>query len=92
MFTNFSILPLRAAILLGFAFSILGIGLGIYTLVEKFLNPNLPVGWAALLVTLSMFSGVQLIALGMIGEYLGRVFLSQNKKPQYTIRKRVDST
>ncbi len=92
MFTNFSIMPLRASILLGFAFSILGIGLGIYTLIEKLLDPELPVGWAALLVTLSMFSGVQLIALGMIGEYLGRVFLSQNKKPQYTIRKRVDPT
>ena len=92
MFTNFSILPLRASILLGFAFSVLGIGLGIYTVIEKFLNPDFPVGMAALLVTISTFSGVQLIALGMIGEYLGRMFLSQNKTPQYTIRKRVDLT
>jgi len=87
MFTNFSILPLRISIIVGVVFSIFGLILGIYTLFEKLSNPELPVGYASLLVTISIFAGVQLIMIGMVGEYIGRVFLILNKKPQYTIKK-----
>jgi len=87
MFINFSILPLRISIILGFGFSFLGILLGINTVIEKIINPALPLGWASLIVIICIFSGVQLISLGMIGEYIGRIFLSQNVKPQFTIRK-----
>jgi len=52
------------------------------------LNPDVPVGFASLLVAISIFGGIQLVMLGMVGEYIGRVFLSLNKKPQYTIRKK----
>lgn len=86
MFTNFSILPLRAAMAVGFLFSLVGLGVGAYTVLEKLTNPHLPVGWAMTTAMIAIFSGVQLIAMGMIGEYLGRVFLSQNRKPQYVIR------
>jgi len=87
MFTNFSILPLRFSTVLGFIFSFFGIALGIYTVIEKISNPHLPVGFASLIFAVSVFAGVQLISLGIIGEYVGRVFLSLNKKPQYTIKK-----
>jgi undecaprenyl-phosphate 4-deoxy-4-formamido-L-arabinose transferase len=87
MFTNFSILPLRVAIIVGLIFATFGLGLGVYTVIEKFLDPNVPVGFAGMFVSISIFSGIQLIMLGMVGEYIGRVFLSLNKKPQYTIRK-----
>ena len=90
MFTNFSILPLRISIIVGFIFSLFGFGLGIQALIEKILNPDVPLGYTSLIVLISIFSGVQLIAIGMIGEYLGRVFLSQNKKPQYSIRKKYE--
>ena len=90
MFTNFSILPLRISIYIGFIFAFLGMVLGIYTVVEKLSNPSLPVGFAALAVAVFMFAGVQLISLGMIGEYIGRIFLSQNKRPQYTIKKKFE--
>ena len=90
MFTNFSILPLRITIVLGFVFALIGIIIGIYTVIEKLNNPTLPVGYASLVVTISVFAGIQLIAIGMLGEYLGRMFLSQNKKPQYSIRKRFE--
>ncbi len=90
MFTNFSILPLRSSIVFGFIFAFLGLLLGIYTVLEKIVDPDLPVGYAALFVSISVFAGVQLIALGMLGEYIGRVFLSLNKKPQYTIRKKYE--
>ncbi|MFZ2197773.1 MAG: glycosyltransferase family 2 protein [Thermodesulfovibrionales bacterium] len=87
MFTSFSILPLRFSTVLGFIFSFFGIILGIYTVFEKLSNPHLPVGFASLIFAVSVFAGVQLISLGIIGEYVGRVFLSLNKKPQYTIKK-----
>jgi glycosyltransferase involved in cell wall biosynthesis len=90
MFTNFSILPLRIAIIMGFVFAVIGITLGIYTVIERINNPDLPLGYASLVVTISLFAGIQLIAIGMLGEYLGRMFLSQNKKPQYSIRKRYE--
>jgi len=86
MFTNFSILPLRIAIFTGFIFAIIGLVLGIQTVYEKFVNPDLPTGYAAMITIFSIFSGIQLMAIGMVGEYLGRTFLSLNKKPQFTIR------
>jgi len=87
MFTNFSILPLRISIVLGFISSIAGLLLGIYTVMEKLSNPDIPIGYASLFVVVTVFAGVQLIMLGMVGEYLGRVFLTLNRKPQYTIKK-----
>lgn len=87
MFTNFSILPLRFSMIVGFLFSIFGFAYGIYAVIEKLLYPNLPTGYTTIIVLISLFAGIQLMALGMLGEYLGRMFLSQNKKPQYSIKK-----
>ncbi|MBI4707213.1 MAG: glycosyltransferase family 2 protein [Candidatus Omnitrophica bacterium] len=87
MFTNFSILPLRGAVIFGFVFALFGMALGVYYIIEKILDPTLPVGFATLSVSISIFSGIQLIALGMLGEYIGRIFLSLNKKPQFIIKK-----
>lgn len=87
MFTNFSILPLRLSILAGFIFSIIGFLIGIDAVIEKIYNPQVPMGYTFLVVVISIYAGVQLIAIGMVGEYLGRLFMSQNKKPQYSIRK-----
>ena len=90
MFVNFSILPLRVATLLGTIFSLIGLGIGVWTVIEKLSNPNLPVGYAALTVIVSIFAGIQLMAVGMNGEYVGRIFLSLNRSPQYTIRRRFE--
>ena len=90
MFTNFSIVPLRISIILGLIFASIGLGLGLYTSIEKLIDPNIPVGFASLFVAISIFGGIQLVMLGMVGEYIGRIFLSLNKKPQYTIRKKYE--
>jgi glycosyltransferase involved in cell wall biosynthesis len=92
MFTNFSILPLRAATWLGFTFAALGILLGVEMIIEKILNPQLPVGYAFLVFLITVLASVQLIAIGMVGEYLGRIFVYENKSPQYTIRKAFDDS
>ncbi len=92
MFTNFSILPLRASIVLGLIFAFIGLAIGAGSIIEKILNPGLPAGFPSLLVSISVLGGIQLIMLGMVGEYIGRIFLSLNKKPQYTIRKTYDNS
>ena len=92
MFTNFSILPLRISVVLGFIFAVFGFGLGVYAVVDKMLHPELPMGYTTLAVLIAIFGGIQLIAIGLVGEYLGRVFLSQNKQPQYSVRKALSST
>ncbi len=92
MLTNFSILPLRMTVILGLMFALFGFFLGVHTVIEKFLDPNVPVGFPGLFVSISIFSGIQLIMIGMVGEYIGRIFLSINRKPQYTIRKACEYT
>jgi len=86
MFTNFSILPLRLASCLGIVFSAVGLIIAVIFSVEKWLNPDLPAGWASLIVSVFLIGGVQLFALGMIGEYLGRLFLKDSGSPQFVIK------
>ncbi len=90
MFVNFSILPLRVSVITGFIFAFLGFILGVYTVVDKIMNPLTPVGYTTIVVVISFLAGVQLMAIGILGEYLGRMFLSQNRQPQYCIRKRFE--
>ena len=87
MFTNFSVIPLRVSVFLGFLCSFYGLVYGLVTIIQKIADPTIAGGWASLIVSVSIFSGVQLIAIGVIGEYVGRIFLGQNKKPQFTIKK-----
>ena len=85
-FTAFSILPLRIASLLGFVFSLAGFIFGIITIIKKLMNPNIVIGYTSLMVTIFFIGGVILLALGMIGEYIGRIYISQNQAPQYVIK------
>jgi len=86
MFTSFSVIPLRVSIFVGLAFSIIGFLAAIYTVIEHFIVPHLPQGFSFTMTAIFIFAGIQLISLGMIGEYIGRIFISQNKQPQYTVR------
>lgn len=86
MFINFSVLPLRISTLLGFMFSILGSISGIYLIIDKIIHPEIAAGFTSIIVSIFVFSGVQLIMLGLIGEYIGKQFLTSNQTPQYVIR------
>jgi polyisoprenyl-phosphate glycosyltransferase len=90
MFTNFSILPLRLASAAGLVSSLAGLVLAGYFVVERLYDPTVPVGWASMIVSLFLIGGIQLFALGMIGEYLGRLFLKQNGRPQFVVRERIN--
>ncbi len=82
---NFSLLPLRVAVVLGLAMAFLGL-LGAVYVVGHALFGDPPTGWASTITVILLLSGVQLVMLGIIGEYLGRTFLTANRKPQGLIR------
>jgi glycosyltransferase involved in cell wall biosynthesis len=90
LFFNFSVMPLRLSVLLGFMMSGLGVLGAIFVILEAILvTPRPPAGWASLMVAVLLLAGIQLILIGVVGEYLGRVFLTANRKPQYLVRELV---
>ena len=90
MFTNFSILPLRLAVLTGCLLALAGIGVAAFSFIERLRRPDLPPGWASLMISILVVSGVQLVAIGMVGEYLGRMFMKDNGNPQFVVRRSVN--
>lgn len=86
MFVNFSIMPLRISSILGLIFSGFGLVFSTVVVIEKLNNPSLPIGWPSLIIAFLVFAGVQLFILGLLGEYLGRLYLSSNQTPQYVVR------
>ena len=82
---NFSILPLRLSVLLGLLMGFVGLMGAVFVVVSATLERP-PAGWASTMVVVLLLSGVQLGMLGILGEYVGRVFLTANHKPQGVVR------
>lgn len=88
-FTAFSIKPLRMATACGGLLAAFGFVYGIWTVIKHvFIDPSQPQGWSALMSAVLFIGGVVLIMLGLIGEYIGRVYVSMNAAPQYVIREK----
>jgi glycosyltransferase involved in cell wall biosynthesis len=87
---SFSKRPLQAAILIGLAFAAFGFLLAFITSIQYFLYRSLPPGWATLVITLSVFSGIQLVFLGIIGEYIGAIFDEVKGRPHYIIEEKIN--
>ena len=85
MFLNFSVMPLRVGTMLGFVMAALGLVAFVIILIEA-LSGNTPGGYPSVMAAILLLAGVQLIMLGLVGEYLGRLFLTINKKPQFIVR------
>jgi len=87
MFLNFSMAPLRVASLLGTIVSMLTLPLLVAIVIDKlYVNPDVTLGLPTLLLIVVFFAGVQLLILGTIGEYLGRLFLDHSGSPQFVVR------
>ena len=84
---GYSIVPLRLATYCGYTFSLLGILGAVFTVVRKLLVPSMAIGWPSMMAAICFFSGVNLLFLGLIGEYLGRMFLGMSRYPQFVVRK-----
>lgn len=87
---SFSRKPLQAAIFLGFAFAMSGFVFVLVTLMQYFRHDVLPPGWATLAILISIFSGVQLIFLGIIGEYIGAIFDEVKGRPHYIVEEKIN--
>lgn len=83
--TSFSVKPLHTAIYLGISISCLSILYIPYALIS-YLNGSAISGWASLIVTVSFFGGLQLLILGVIGLYLGKLFMQSKHRPEYIVR------
>lgn len=88
--TAFSVRPLRVASFLGVVFAVCGFLWGIWTILHKILSPSVPVGYSSLMATLLFSSGIIMILLGLIGEYLGRIYICINDAPQYVIKETIN--
>jgi undecaprenyl-phosphate 4-deoxy-4-formamido-L-arabinose transferase len=84
--TSFSLAPLRLAMLAGALMAGLGMIGAVATIVEALTSHDTPSGWASTMTVILLVSGVQSMILGVMGEYMGRTFLSANGKPQGTVR------
>ncbi len=87
--TSFSVKPLRLATVVGVITAVLGFVFGVYVIIHKFIVPESPLGWSSTMAVLLFLGGMIMLMLGMVGEYVGRIYLSINRAPQFVIRKTV---
>ncbi len=85
-FTAFSIQPLRFATMVGIFCAGSGFLYGIYTVIKRLINPAVPLGFSSLMSAVVFLGGMIMLMLGLIGEYVGRIYISLNNSPQYVIR------
>lgn len=89
-FTAFSVKPLRIATCIGCFSAAVGFLYGIYTIIKRLLNPDMVMGFSSLMSVLVFFGGMIMIMLGLIGEYVGRIYISLNNSPQYVIKEKIN--
>ncbi|OUP18106.1 glycosyltransferase [Lachnoclostridium sp. An196] len=82
--TSLSIKPIRAIVLLGMLIFLCSIAMLVYSLVQHFLG-NTSIGWTSLIVSIWAIGGLQLLAIGVIGEYIGKIYLETKERPKYII-------
>jgi len=88
--TSFSVRPLRLATIVGMFLAMVGLGFLLYLVVQKLLHPGaVLLGWSSLISVSILGNGVVMMMIGVVGEYLGRVFISINRIPQYVVRTRL---
>ncbi|MCI5620523.1 MAG: glycosyltransferase family 2 protein [Lachnospiraceae bacterium] len=85
-FTSFSIIPLRFATYSGCIAALIGFVYAVYTIIRKLVDPTRVIGWSSTISIMLILGGLILLVLGMIGEYVGRIYISINNSPQYVIR------
>ncbi|EEO3693994.1 glycosyltransferase family 2 protein [Listeria monocytogenes] len=89
--TSFSVAPIRLLLVLGSVIFMIGVVMGIYAIVQKIIGAVVP-GWTSLIVSLWLIGGIQLIGIGVLGEYIGKIFKQVKERPRFTIEKNVFET
>lgn len=90
-FTAFSVIPLRIATIIGTFCSGLGFIYGLITVIKRLLDPDVPMGYSSTMAVMLFIGGLILLMLGIIGEYLGRIYISINNSPQFVVRQTINT-
>lgn len=88
---NFSMVPLRLAAIVGAILGVVGIASAFIVFIMRLLDPGMQAGWPSLMATMLTCSGLIILFLGIIGEYLGRMFMTINNAPQYVLKQTIDN-
>lgn len=90
-FTAFSVKPLRLSTIIGVVLSIVGFLYGLYIIIRKIIEPaSILMGYSSIMAILLFIGGIIMIMLGIIGEYIGRIYICINKSPQYVIKETIN--
>ena len=89
-FTAFSIKPLRVSSFIGILFSAFGFIYGILIVIRKIINPSIQAGYSSMVAILLFSSGIIMLMLGLIGEYVGRIYICMNNSPQYVVKEKTN--
>lgn len=89
-FTAFSIKPLRIATILGFFTALMGLLYSLFLIIRKIVSPtSVVLGYSSIMSVILLIGGILMILLGMIGEYIGRIYISINNSPQYVVKEKI---
>lgn len=89
-FTAFSVKPLRFATILGFFVALAGFIFGLTIIIRKIIQPEIPAGYSSTMAVLLFIGGMIMLMLGLIGEYIGRIYICINNSPQYVIKNTIN--
>lgn len=89
-FTAFSIKPLRMADILGAVSAVIGFIYAVFIIIRKLVNPDVAMGYSSLMAVMLIIGGIIMVLLGLIGEYVGRIYMCINDSPQYVIREKLN--
>ncbi|KJL03292.1 MULTISPECIES: glycosyltransferase family 2 protein [Priestia] len=84
--TSFSVAPIRLLTLLGGASFLFSVAFGIYALIQKYLD-HTQIGWTSLILSIWLVGGLQLMGIGLVGEYIGKIFNEVKQRPKYTVER-----
>ncbi|MCR5677796.1 MAG: glycosyltransferase family 2 protein [Agathobacter sp.] len=85
-FTAFSVKPLRVSSVLGVILAFIGFIYGIFIVIKRIMNPGMTLGYSSTMAVILFIGGMLMLILGLIGEYIGRIYICLNNSPQYVIR------
>lgn len=88
--TAFSVKPLRISSVVGMICAFIGFIFGIVTVIRKLVIPDISVGWSSIVSIMLFMGGLLMLMLGMVGEYIGRIYISMNNAPQYVVRQTIN--
>jgi undecaprenyl-phosphate 4-deoxy-4-formamido-L-arabinose transferase len=88
-FTAFSVKPLRVATVMGMVFAFIGFIYALFIIIRRLAGVPVMTGWSSLISIILILGGLNMVMLGMVGEYIGRIYICLNNSPQYVIRDKI---